>query len=243
LSRLRVRRRAAVSAGVVSCAAIAATVPALANPASDAASPKPASTTQTQSTAGARTKPPKAQARLRVHHVRRHVLAGRKLLVKGRLHPRQAGRTVALRVKRGGRWVTVARARTAKGGRYRLSWRAARPGSHRLRVTFTGTATLKPARRAIGRANVYRRALASWYGPGLYGGALACGGRLTPGTLGVASKTLPCGTKVTLRYRGRTVRVPVVDRGPYVGGREYDLTAATKQRLGFGGVGAVLSTH
>ena len=55
--------------------------------------------------------------------------------------------------------------------------------------------------------------------------------------MGVANKTLPCGTLVTLRYDGRTVRVPVVDRGPYVAGREFDLTEATKQALGFGGVG------
>jgi rare lipoprotein A (peptidoglycan hydrolase) len=97
-------------------------------------------------------------------------------------------------------------------------------------------------RRAMvaGRLNVYRRARVSWYGPGLYGGHLGCGGTLTPGTLGVASRTLPCGTKVTLRHGGRTVRVPVVDRGPYAGGREFDLTAATKDRLGFSGAGEIL---
>ena len=55
--------------------------------------------------------------------------------------------------------------------------------------------------------------------------------------MGVANKTLPCGTLVTLRYDGRTVRVAVIDRGPYVAGREFDLTEATKQALGFGGVG------
>jgi rare lipoprotein A len=37
--------------------------------------------------------------------------------------------------------------------------------------------------------------------------------------------------------------VPVVDRGPYSGGREFDLTAATKDRLGFAGVGSMLVTH
>jgi len=72
---------------------------------------------------------------------------------------------------------------------------------------------------------------------------LACGGTLSPGTLGVAHKTLPCGTKVTLRHHGHTVRVPVVDRGPFVAGREFDLTAATKQRLGFGSTGTVQSTR
>jgi len=55
----------------------------------------------------------------------------------------------------------------------------------------------------------------------------------------VANKSLPCGTPITLRYRGRSVRVRVVDRGPFVAGREFDLTAATKRRLGFGSVGTI----
>jgi rare lipoprotein A len=96
------------------------------------------------------------------------------------------------------------------------------------------------ASRQIGRLNVYRRAAVSWYGPGLYGNRLSCGGRLTPDTLGVAHKTLPCGSDVTLRKGDRVIRVPVVDRGPYVGGREFDLTAATRSRLHFKGVGSLL---
>ena len=44
------------------------------------------------------------------------------------------------------------------------------------------------------------------------------------------------------RYRGRTATVPVVDRGPYVAGREYDLTEATKNRLRFGSTGYVWTT-
>ena len=89
----------------------------------------------------------------------------------------------------------------------------------------------------------YRLAGASYYGPGLYGNGVACGGTLEPGTLGVANKTLPCGTKVKLRYHGRSITVPVIDRGPYVAGRDYDLTEATKDALGFPGVGYVMSNH
>ena len=62
-------------------------------------------------------------------------------------------------------------------------------------------------------------------------------------TLGVAHKSLPCGTKVTLRHDGRVVRVPVIDRGPYVAGREYDLTEATAPALHFHGHGAILTTR
>jgi rare lipoprotein A len=43
---------------------------------------------------------------------------------------------------------------------------------------------------------------------------------------------LPCGTKVALLYKGRTITVPVVDRGPFAHGASYDLTAATAQALG-----------
>ena len=45
---------------------------------------------------------------------------------------------------------------------------------------------------------------------------------------------------MTLRKGDRVIRVRVVDRGPYVGGREFDLTSATRSRLHFGGVGSLL---
>jgi rare lipoprotein A (peptidoglycan hydrolase) len=82
------------------------------------------------------------------------------------------------------------------------------------------------------RTAVYSPAKATWYGPGLYGNRTACGATLSHRTLGVAHKRLPCGTKVALRYRGRTVVVPVIDRGPYSRGVEYDLTEATARKLG-----------
>jgi rare lipoprotein A (peptidoglycan hydrolase) len=70
-----------------------------------------------------------------------------------------------------------------------------------------------------------KRRTATWYGPGLYGNEMACGGKLTRDTFGVAHKTLPCGTKVTIAHGGRIVIARVVDRGPFVKGVEYDLTA------------------
>ena len=87
------------------------------------------------------------------------------------------------------------------------------------------------------KLTTYRLAGASYYGPGLYGNGVACGGTLLPGTMGVANKTLPCGTKVKLRYHGRSVTVPVIDRGPYVAGRDYDLTEAVKEQARLPGVG------
>jgi rare lipoprotein A len=168
---------------------------------------------------------------------RLNVVAGRRAMVAGRVVDAAPGRFVALERRSGAGWHTIDRARTAAGGRFAFRFRPQRPASAAVRVRAGA------ARERVGRLNVYRRAQVSWYGPGLYGGHLGCGGTLTPGTLGVANKTLPCGAKVTLRHRGRTVRVPVVDRGPYAGGREFDLTAATKDRLGFSGVGTILVTR
>lgn len=78
----------------------------------------------------------------------------------------------------------------------------------------------------------YKRVKATWYGPGLYGNRLACGGKLTRHTLGVAHRHLACGTKVAIKYHGHTVVVPVIDRGPYSRGVSYDLTQATARELG-----------
>ncbi len=66
----------------------------------------------------------------------------------------------------------------------------------------------------------------SWYGPGFYGKRTACGLAYTTELLGVAHRTLPCGTLVSFRNpkNGRVETVPVIDRGPYVDGRKWDLS-------------------
>jgi len=75
-----------------------------------------------------------------------------------------------------------------------------------------------------------------------FGLPIACqvnGGILHRDDLGVANKTLPCGTMVTFRYNGKGIRVPVIDRGPYIEGREWDLTGATAVALDFPGLGDI----
>ena len=72
-----------------------------------------------------------------------------------------------------------------------------------------------------------------------YGLGLACGGVLGRNELGVAHKTAPCGTLITFTYGGRSLTVPVIDRGPYIAGREWDLTGATAAALGFPGLGKI----
>ncbi|MGD1059413.1 MAG: RlpA-like double-psi beta-barrel domain-containing protein [Solirubrobacteraceae bacterium] len=184
-----------------------------------------------------------AQTELHVRGYQLNVLAGHRASVTGKLldnhQPSSAGELVTLQALGNHGWKTLASARTGANGRFRLNYVPHRLGSRWARLRFAGNATELPSHRRLGKLNVFRLAEASWYGGG---GSLACGGSLTSATMGVANKTLPCGTLITLRYDGRTVRVPVVDRGPYVEGREFDLTEATKDALGFGGVGEVWST-
>jgi hypothetical protein len=79
---------------------------------------------------------------------------------------------------------------------------------------------------------------ATWYGPGLWGARTACGMKLAPTTLGVAHKSLPCGTQVTFSYGGNVVPATVIDRGPFRKGYAWDLTKLVAKRLGFLPVGA-----
>lgn len=82
---------------------------------------------------------------------------------------------------------------------------------------------------------------ASWYGPGFFENRLPCWRWLEannlpiqflPDTWGVAHKTLPCGTMLVLSHGPNTITVPVVDRGPYIAGRELDLSPRIKAALG-----------
>jgi hypothetical protein len=174
-------------------------------------------------------------------HIGSHALVlGRGVRLEGLARP---GGHRPLKVVVRGRDGDVLRDATSRRGHFGLRWKPRRTGNYKLRAY--------PGRngRAVGghsparRITVYRYAAASWYGPGLYGNGTACGQTLEPGMLGVANKSLPCGTRVKLRYHGRSVTVPVIDRGPYAAGREYDLTAATKQRLGFPDVGVLLTNR
>jgi rare lipoprotein A len=180
-----------------------------------------------------------ARVSLKLRRAQLNVLAGRTGSIAGALQPSLPGRMVVLQTLTPHGWRAIARARTGAGGRFRVRFVGRRPGSQVVRLRFAGDLFAPAASRVLGRLNVYRLAEASWYGGG---GGLACGGELTSATMGVANKTLPCGTRVTLRYGGRTVSVRVIDRGPYVAGREFDLTEATKRALGFAGTGEVWST-
>jgi rare lipoprotein A (peptidoglycan hydrolase) len=105
-----------------------------------------------------------------------------------------------------------------------------------LGAQATPVATLEPAAvptlPALADPPTGGIVIASWYGPGFYGNRTACGQVYTPEIIGVAHRTLRCGTMLVLEYRGRSMTVPVIDRGPYIAGRTLDLSNATRLAMG-----------
>ena len=138
-------------------------------------------------------------------------------------------------------WRTISRTHTRAGGRFRLRFTATRTG-HRDDQCRISPATSPPTRRLAWPA--VSRCSASPEPPGTAAAELSrAAGELTSSTLGVANRTLPCGTLVTLRYDGRTVRVPVIDRRARSSQAANSIsTEATKQELGFGATGDVWTT-
>jgi Lipoproteins len=194
--------------------------------------------TEAPAAAAART-----DSKLTVAAKRLDVRAGRTAVVRGALLPRQSHRIVRLERLDRGRWRQIDGDLTDRAGRYVLRHRTRGAETAPVRVRFGGDPTARASSRVAGRLNAYRPALASWYGPACTATRWVAVAGVSPGTVGVAHKSLPCGTRVVLRVGARTVRARVIDRGPYVGAREFDLTAATRQRLGFGSVGRVWVAH
>jgi hypothetical protein len=165
-----------------------------------------------------------------------HPLMGEVMEFRGTL-PDDAGRVVTIERldEEAGAWVVLATAPIAADGTYLARWKADVAGRITTRATVAGTpgAALASAAPFETSLTVYRPAVASWYGPGFYGRRTACGLRMTRTLLGVAHKKLPCGTPVAIAYEGKSITVPVVDRGPYVHGRKWDLTAAAAKSIGF----------
>lgn len=167
-------------------------------------------------------------------------LVGNRAVYAGRVVGAKPGDRVRLDLRGKKKWSPVATARVEKNGRFRVAKQISSVGDQAARVRVVASENVHSTHRRVKRVHGFRKTHASYYGPGLYGGPLACGGRLTTATRGVAHKTLPCGSKVTLRYKGRQVTTKVVDRGPFIPGREWDLTSATRNDLGFGDVGQVM---
>jgi rare lipoprotein A (peptidoglycan hydrolase) len=174
----------------------------------------------------------------------RHAMLGQPLRFGGEARP---GTKVAVQRLSEGTWETVATATADRRGKYVARWRSQHIGVFSVRAvpigagaaSFRGSAVEPPV-----QVTIYKPSVSTWYGRGWEGRKTACGQTLSPGLMGVAHKTLPCGTKVSFLYNGRSITVPVIDRGPYTEGVSWDLTTAAADALGFlatgrGTVGAV----
>jgi hypothetical protein len=175
-------------------------------------------------------------AELRVPTGSLNVLGGQAVDIRGRLLPAGAGRRVRLEARSGGGWQKLATSRTGPRGGFHFHYVPGGLGQQQLRVRFAGDRRNARVSTGAGQLTVYRPSVASWYDDG---GSTACGFHAY---FGVANTGLPCGTQVTFHYGGQSVTAVVDDRGPFVGGREWDLNQNTASALGFGGVDTVWSS-
>jgi hypothetical protein len=166
-------------------------------------------------------------------HASPSALLGAPLSFAGTTAP---NRTVAIQRldPRTGEWVTTATATADGHGDFLAQWQTDHIGVFDLRAVPAdqGQVHASSVPPSV-QVTVFKPARATWFGPGFYGHKTACGQKMTRSLVGVAHRTLPCGTKVSFLYQGRTITVPVVDRGPYGAGADWDLTSAAAQQLGF----------
>jgi rare lipoprotein A (peptidoglycan hydrolase) len=101
----------------------------------------------------------------------------------------------------------------------------------------TTTVPAPPAKEAAaptGTPETTQVGTASWYGPGFHGQETASGETFNQHALTAAHRTLPLGTEATVTNleTGQSVTVTINDRGPYVPGRQLDLSQAAAQQIG-----------
>jgi rare lipoprotein A len=161
-------------------------------------------------------------------------LLGHTLRFRGALPPAQAGQTLQVqRQQPDGTWTPTATATVAPDGSFLARWRTDEIGSFTVRAIVAGAAAQAADSSPLTTSvTIYRPARATWFGPGFYGKHTACGQVMSHALLGVAHRTLPCGTPVAVFYGGKSITVPVIDRGPFANGARYDLTSATAQAIG-----------
>jgi rare lipoprotein A len=161
-------------------------------------------------------------------------LLGHTLRFRGAVGVEQAGRPLQIeRQEADGTWTQTATTTVGPDGSFIARWRTDEIGTFAVRALIAGTqAQAADASPLATSVTVYRPARATWFGPGFYGRRTACGQVMSHALLGVAHRTLPCGTPVAVFYGDKAITVPVVDRGPFANGARYDLTSATAQFVG-----------
>jgi rare lipoprotein A len=108
-------------------------------------------------------------------------------------------------------------------------------------LLFLAACSSRPPARTAAEASGGERGLASWYGKEFDGLPTASGETFRPEKISAAHRTLPLGTvvDVTNEKNGKTVRVKINDRGPFVAGRIVDLSKAAAQEIASVGDGVV----
>jgi rare lipoprotein A len=140
----------------------------------------------------------------------------------------------------GSTWASVAVAHAASDGSFTAAWHTGQAGPLTIRAVLQGNQVSTAAASAPSvSVTLYRRSIATLYGPGFYGQRTACGVILRRRTIGVANRTLKCGTEVEVYYKGNVMTVPVIDRGPYAHNANWDLTMATGRALGMQGTSVI----
>jgi hypothetical protein len=172
-----------------------------------------------------------------------HAMRGKPVRISG--HSRRAKKRV-VRIERreaGGTWLAIGSVRASKKGDWTIVWKPRSTGAYELRArlgraTSSGDGgTTVGGTTEVGSAStryltVFEPAIATWYGPGFFGNKTACDIELTRETVGVAHRELPCGTQVLIAYKGRSIIVPVIDRGPFANNADWDLTQAAAEQVG-----------
>ncbi len=172
-------------------------------------------------------------------------ILGRALTFSGTAPQQLAGDTIE--IQRSGHqtnwsWANTVSAVVGSDGSFSADWQANHIGQFAMRAVVTSTSASQAQSAAMTPSlttTVYRPSRATEYGPGFYGRRTACGQRLRRGTIGVANRTLRCGESVAVYYQGRTLVVPVIDRGPYGNHADWDLTMATGKALGINGTAQI----
>lgn len=132
-------------------------------------------------------------------------------------------------------WAATTHGTASANGSFTAFWPANHIGRFQIRAVIEGRGGVSARAGSPSpplTVTVYRPSIATWYGPGSWGRKTACGVTLKKTTIGVASRTLRCGMPVAVYYRGTTMVVPVIDRGPFANHADWDLTAAAARDLG-----------
>lgn len=170
-----------------------------------------------------------------------HIVAGQSVTVNGTVSRSVDADEIIIQEWRDAHWWTVRRAEVT-GRSFTATFRPKETGSGVVRGLIPGS---HGKGQWIAVMTVFRQTEATWYGPGFYGNSTACGQTYTETIIGVAHRSLPCGTNVTFFFNGVVLTVPVIDRGPY-SSADWDLSAEAARRLGFSGrqtLGVLIATE